>query len=147
MSQQTNPNPNPNLNAEAAKEQAEAAKTKIASKVENKQKDEQYTENIKTLRRLVSQASPIIENKEETKVIKDENGKEIDQTVNTKVTTGYNYYAVDGKPIEDWISATFGGNVTLNKATNELTIKKEGENVTEKTSGQEQPQAKQVKKA
>jgi hypothetical protein len=114
-----------NKQTQQQQQQQQSGTDKIKKNVQSQQSDNDYKENLKTLKRIVAQASPIIENKENSKVIKDANGNEVDQSVNEKVTTGYNYYAVDGKPIEEWIQEKFGGKVTLNKETRELKINDE----------------------
>jgi hypothetical protein len=117
--EQVQPN-NPRDQAQQAAQ--EASRQKINNKVNAKNTDDDFKTNLATLRRLVSQASPIVENKEVSQVTKDANGKEIDTPVNQKVTTGYNYYHVDGKPIEQWVQETFGGKVTLDKEKREIKV-------------------------
>ena len=81
------------------------ATQKIEKNIDENNADKQYKENLRTLQRLVAQASPIVEVK---------NGQ--------KVVTGYNYYHIDGKPIEEWTQETFGGKVTLDKDKREIKI-------------------------
>jgi hypothetical protein len=104
------------------KQQQQQASNKIQSNVANKQQNDDYQNNLRTLRRIVSQGSPIYEDKSTSKVTKDANGNDVDTTSTTKQITGYDYYAIDGKPIEQWVQETFGGKVTLNKETKEIKI-------------------------
>jgi hypothetical protein len=101
------------------------ASNKIQANVQNKQQTDDYQNNIRTLRRIVSQGSPIYEDKSTSKVTKDANGNDVDTTSTEKQITGYDYYAIDGKPIEQWVQDTFGGKVTLNKETKEIKINDE----------------------
>lgn len=98
---------------------------KIQNKVDTNKQDEEYKNNLKEARRLVALASPIIEKTPKTQIVKDANGKEVEQTINVNTTTGYNYYAVNGKPLPDWIKETFGGKVTLDEKTNTLKVNEE----------------------
>jgi hypothetical protein len=103
-------------------QQQQQASNKIQNNVANRQQNDDYQNNLKTLRRIVSQGSPIYEDKSTSKVTKDANGNDVDTTSTEKQITGYNYYAIDGKPIEQWVQDTFGGKVTLNKETKEVKI-------------------------
>ena len=102
--------------------QQQQATNKIQGNVQNKQQNDDYQNNLRTLKRIVSQGSPIYEDKSTSKVTKDANGNDVDTTNTQKVITGYEYYAIDGKPIEQWVQETFGGKVTLNKETKEVKI-------------------------
>lgn len=96
------------------------AVNKVEQNIDGDRQALQYNENLKTLKRLVSQASPITEKEEEIVKSQDANGNDVEQTITNNVTTGYTYYAIDGKDIDTWISETFGSNITLDKENNKI---------------------------
>jgi hypothetical protein len=89
-------------------------------------------DDLKLLKRLVGNASPIVENQEETKEQKDSEGATVQVPVTKKVTTGYTYYAVQGKPFEEWVQEAFGGDVTVDTKENKITYNKPIEEIQSK---------------
>lgn len=90
-------------------------------------------ENLTLLKRIVGLASPIMEDVQETQESTDAAGNKVQTPVFKKVTKGYNYYAVDGKPFEDWVNETFNGEVSIDTENNKIIYTRE----------EQQPQSQQ----
>jgi len=134
--QQTVPNVTPSRVQQLNQEQ-----NTIEQNIEGDQQATKTNEDLKTLKRLVGLASPVVENQQETIEQKDAAGNVNQVPVTKKVTTGYTYYAVDGKPFEEWVQETFGGDVTVNTQENTITYNKPIEEIVSKEpqkEGQEQ---------
>lgn len=77
-------------------------------------------ENMRLLKRLVGKASPIVEDVKEVESSTDAEGNPVEIPTFKKVTKGYTYYAVNGKPFEDWVAETFNGKITVDTENNKI---------------------------
>lgn len=109
----------PNVSATQAQIDAQAQAT-IQQNVDGDKQAHIDNENMRLLKRLVGKASPIVENKEEIEEGVDAEGNKTQTPVTKKVTTGYTYYHVDGKPFADWVQETFGGKITVDEKNNRI---------------------------
>lgn len=89
-------------------------------------------ENLTLLKRIVGLASPIMEDVQETQESTDANGNKVQTPVFKKVTKGYNYYAVDGKPFEEWVNETFNGEVSIDTENNKIIYTRQEEQPSQK---------------
>jgi hypothetical protein len=104
----------------------------IQQNIEGDQQAHKNNEALSLLKRIVGLASPVVENREETVEQKDADGNVNNVPVTKKVTTGYSYYAVNGKPFEEWVEETFGGDITVNTEDNTIKYNKPIEEIVAK---------------
>ena len=103
---------------QAQKDQASQAT--VTQNIEGDRKAHEQNENLRLLKRIVGSASPIVEEQEDTEEQTDAAGNKVQVPIRKKVTTGYSYYAINGKPFTEWVAETFGGEISIDEKNNKI---------------------------
>lgn len=101
-----------------AKPQKETRKLLSLTEIKDQEKAQQ-------LAYYLNLANPVFQKVENVQAIRDQNGKPKEVKVTQNVLTGYEYYNVDGKSLQEWITENIGPEYELDTKTNKVINKKE----------------------